>query len=112
MNADETHEMAVRCMETIDAMANMMGAHGQSGMMPMGSGAMMPMAGAGVWLIGVLLLLLLGAVLLGTWIGRRQARRARARAEAAVIELDLRYVRGEVDRDNYLQIRQDLEQVR
>jgi putative membrane protein len=71
-------------------------------------GGMMDGMTALVWLWAVLPLLML-AVVASVWLVRSARSRAGSDAAAARRDLDLRYARGEVDRDDYLQRRADLE---
>jgi putative membrane protein len=86
----------------------MMGDHGSM------AGGMMGGAGFGiamlVWmLLGIALLVLI--VLTIVWLAlrlRRDDRDGVRPASSALGELELRYARGEIDREAYLQIRSDL----
>ena len=75
----------------------------------MGGGMMDGMTGL-VWLWVVVPLLVL--VVVSVWLVRTVRSRAGSDAAAARRGLDLRYARGEVDRDEYLQRRADLEESR
>jgi putative membrane protein len=75
----------------------------------MGGGMMSGMT-AIVWLWVVLALIVLALVVaLSVWLVRIGGGPADPSADAACRDLDLRYARGEVDRDDYLQRRADLE---
>jgi putative membrane protein len=75
----------------------------------MGGGMMDGMTGL-VWLWAVLpLLVLVLAVAAFVWLVRTARGPAGSDADAARRQLDLRDARGEVDRDDYLQRRADLE---
>ncbi|HJU00460.1 MAG TPA: SHOCT domain-containing protein [Actinomycetes bacterium] len=78
----------------------------------MGGGMMDGMTGL-VWLwVVVPLLVLMLVVVVSVWLVRTVRSRAGSDAAAARRGLDLRYARGEVDRDEYLQRRADLEESR
>jgi putative membrane protein len=73
-------------------------------------GGMMDGMTALVWLWAVLpLLVLILVVAASVWLVRSARGPAGSDADAARRDLDLRYARGEVDRDDYLQRRADLE---
>jgi putative membrane protein len=75
----------------------------------MGGGMMSGMT-AIVWLWVVLTLIVLALVVaLSVWLVRTGRGPAGPAADVARRDLDLRYARGEVDRDDYLQRRADLE---
>jgi putative membrane protein len=80
-----------------------------------------PMPGMGMmgpWMMGVVLLvglLLLAAVLVGgVWLGRRLSAQERRGSEVgqgpARAELDRRYAAGEIDREEYLQRKVELDE--
>jgi putative membrane protein len=74
------------------------------------SGGMMDGMTGLVWLWAVLPLLVLALVAAASvWLARTARGPAGSDADAARRHLDLRYARGEVDRDDYLQRRADLE---
>lgn len=125
MSADEMQQMAEQCMETMQGMVGMMGGHGQAGAMPdgnamgggmggmMGMGSMGSMMGIAGWFGLVVLGLLLAGVIALLAIVLTKKRRSEELAGAGPLdELDRRYARGDVDRDTYLQIRDDLHQAR
>jgi uncharacterized membrane protein len=110
--SDETGEMAAQCVEMMRSMGAMMGMHGgpdmPMGPMPGGMGSMMTGG------LGLPVLLLLGGaiVLLGALLIRRAPGRDARGGSLARAELDRRYVRGDVDRETYLQTRRDLQHAR
>lgn len=58
----------------------------------------------------VISILILGALIGGTvWLVRTLADDGRSRRSSALETLEMRYARGEIDRDDYLQRRKDLE---
>jgi uncharacterized membrane protein len=74
-------------------------------------GGMMGGVNAVVWLwVMVALVVLLLVVAASVWLVRTARGPAGADADAARRHLDLRYARGEVDRDECLQRRADLEE--
>lgn len=78
----------------------------------MGSGMMDGMTPL-VWLWAVLSLLVLVLVIAASvWLLRTARDPAGSDADVARRDLDLRYARGAVDRDDYLQRRADLEESR
>ena len=107
-------EMADQCLEMMGTVGAMMDMHGGAddhagGMVGMGS--MMGMGGA-IGLIVLLLVLIVGAALLAVVLTRRRSSDVAAAAGSALDELDRRYARGEVERDSYLQMRNDLREAR
>jgi putative membrane protein len=82
----------------------MQGMMGQMGGMPMMGGAMIVMLLVGLLLVAVVIAVVMLAVRSASGGGGGGGRSA-----DAVHELELRYARGEVDRDDYLQRRADLE---
>jgi putative membrane protein len=67
--------------------------------------------GDGGWLLWIVLVVLIvvGIVWLVRELGDARERERRPRSRSAVAEVELRYARGEVDRETYLAIRRDLE---
>lgn len=113
MNPDHMQEMADQCFEMMGTMGAMMGMHGGAADNPggmAGMGSMLGMGGA-TWLLVLLLLLIVGGVLLAVVLTRRRSSDVAAGHGGALDELDGRYARGEVERDTYLQIRDDLREV-
>ncbi len=115
MTGDEMDEMARHCVEIMRTMGAMMGMHGDAdphagGMSGMGGmGSMMDMAGGVGTLLLVLLLLLVGGAVLAIYLVRRPPSNRALEASRALVELDRRYARGEIDRETFLQIRLDLQ---
>lgn len=70
----------------------------------------MPMMGGGMWLWmlvwGLVLIALIAAV---AFVAVRLGSGGRDRGDGALRELEMRYARGELDREEYLQRREDLE---
>lgn len=125
MSSDGMQEMAKQCVETMQAMAGMMGMHRETGGMPAadgmgGMGAMMDMGGMGAamdmggWLGWAILGMLLVGIVVAFAVVLTRGRRTEVVSAGArpLDELDRRYARGEVDRDAYLQARGDLQQAR
>ena len=84
-------------------------------MMGFGNGFMGGMGGWGLLggLAGLLLFLVVGAglVLLFVWLWRRSPTKqatGRSAAPSSLEVLEIRYARGEIERDEYLRIREDL----
>ncbi len=116
MSSDHPGEMADQCLEMMRSMGAMMsGADGHAGGMD-GRGSMMGMGGmtgmgGGIGFLVLLLLLLLivvGVAVLAFVLIRRRSSDGAADRWRALDELDRRYARGEVERDTYLQVRDDL----
>lgn len=66
------------------------------------------------WLAALLWIVLVALIVVGiVWLvrelGDARERERRPRRRSAVAELEVRYARGEVDRETYLAIRRDLE---
>jgi len=59
--------------------------------------------------IALVVLAIVGVVWLVRQLGRDGQGRRRAAGRSAIEELELRYARGEVDRETFLAIREDLE---
>ena len=86
----------------------MMGGNGSMADMPGWMVAGMGIAGV-IWLvIGISVLVLIVVVVVWLATRLRRAGVSGGRASTALDELDHRYARGELDRDTYLQMRQDL----
>lgn len=106
MNPDHMQEMADQCLEMMRTMSMHHGAGDHAG----GMGGIGSMMGTGGWL-GLLvlsLLIVVGGGLLAVVLTRRRSSDVTAGAGSALDELDRRYARGEVERDSYIQIRDDL----
>ena len=71
------------------------------------------MMGAPMMIFGfIFMVLLLGAVIAGVvWLVRTLTQDRRPPQRTAMDELDRRYARGEIDRDDYLDRREDLKRM-
>lgn len=116
MTGHEMEEMARQCAEMMRTMGAMTGMHGESEMGMRGIGGMGPMidltGGDGLPVIVVVLLLTAAAVAVAVYLIRRPVAGRLSEASPALVELDRRYARGEVDRETFLQIRRDLRAAR
>jgi uncharacterized membrane protein len=90
--------MLEQCRAMMEAMLEGGASSWMSGMMPMGSAMLLVALAWVALLVGV-------GLAIGWLVFRRRPRRAGSEARGA---LDVRYARGELDRDTYLEMRSDL----
>jgi putative membrane protein len=94
-------EMIEQCLAMMEAMTNGDAMGSMSGMMPMGGGMGVGMLMTLGWIAG---LVAIGIVIVRLLVPNRP----RAAEVEARQTLDARYARGELDRESYLRIRDDL----